>query len=179
MKEETKCCEKCNLDDRLVHIPGRNLPIVLPCTHFCHSQSIEGEESNSLRTRSWDKAFDKLLDGMAPKVSNFGGFSDEVAKNALQDILSKWWKEADTFYRNPLKKFIQSVEDAAYERGEEEAKFAIIPRMVAYKEGKDRTLNILKEKIGQAKEKSYEFGCGDECIDKAFDICLSLLSDEE
>lgn len=58
---------------------------------------------------NWEEEFDKLFNGMAPKVSNFGEFSSENAKIALQDILTRWWESADSFYRQPIKDFIKKL----------------------------------------------------------------------
>lgn len=63
------------------------------------------------------KEFDKLLDGMKPKVSNFGILEDESIKNELQSIFDSWWKNADYFYRVPFKSFIKEREAKAYEAG--------------------------------------------------------------
>lgn len=58
---------------------------------------------------NWEEEFDKLFNGMSPKVSNFGNFEDEQAKIALQNILTQWWESADSYYRQPIKDFIRKV----------------------------------------------------------------------
>ncbi len=109
---------ECNVKERTLE--------EMASSYRCCDNGDLGEKHNCLKSpnknnmEEMSKRFDELFNGMAPKVSNFGSFVNEDAKDALQNILTQWWGEADSFYREPLKKFLQKeLSDQAKEIMEE------------------------------------------------------------